>query len=85
VEEFSVKLAFIVPLFDPLAGETVNHDALSLTVQVVFDEIENVVLPDVNDTCLTEGDTVNDNEADACDTVTVLVKPPPLIVIVPTR
>jgi hypothetical protein len=62
VEEFSVKLAVIVPLFDPLAGETVNHDASSLTVQELLDEMENVVLPALLDTILSEGDTVSADE-----------------------
>ena len=70
--------------YDPLVGVTVNHSASSSTVQFVFDVIINAVLPDAFVTDWFDGLTVSINGAAACVTVTVLVIPPPVTVIVPT-
>ena len=83
VDVFSVNAAVSVPLPLLLDGLTVSHDASSLTLQLIFDEIENVVLPDVYETTRLSGLIVNTGVG-ACVTFTVPVNPPPVTVIVPT-
>ena len=76
-------IAVSVSLPVPLIGLTVIHSASSLTVQFVFDVTVNAVLPDAFVTDWFDGLTVSVNGAADCVTVTVLVIPPPVTVIVP--
>ena len=66
-----------------LEGLTVSHEASSLTLQLTFDVTVKVVLPDEFETARLSGLIVSTGVG-ACVTVTVLVSPPPVTVIVPT-
>jgi hypothetical protein len=87
-------LAVTVPLFEPDVGLTVNHVALSVTVQDPFDVtvrdwLGGLAAPWVAVKVRLLGDTVNEAAETVRVTLTVLVVPPPVTVIVavfvPTR
>jgi hypothetical protein len=87
-------LAVIVPLLEPDVGLTVNHVASSLAVQDPFDVtvsdwLAGLATPWVAVKVRLLGDTVNEAAETVRVTLTVLVVPPPVTVMVavfvPTR
>jgi hypothetical protein len=81
-------LAVIVPLVEPDVGLIDNQEALSLTVHVPFELTVTVWFVGFAAPCVAVkerlvGDTVNEAAETVRVTLTVLVVPPPVTVIVP--
>jgi hypothetical protein len=85
VKGFAETVTNTVASFRPLAGDTDSQDVASLMLQLTFVVIENVALPEAEPKARVAGDTVNAAAAPDWDIATVLVIPPPSIVIIPLR
>jgi len=84
----AVTFSVSVPLFAPLAGDTVNHDvALLDAVHDMFEVTFTAVISADAGAGQDSGDTSSTDVTNtpACATVTVLIVPPPDTVTVPVR
>jgi hypothetical protein len=82
VNSFCAKVTVIVSSPVPVAGETVNQEASSLITHVMFELIENVVLPASDPTSLADGVTSRVFKPPWVTVTSREVAPSPLIVMV---